>query len=159
MTDGVTNIAGRVCVGSKAPFWTTADDFRSSLTSRPFQGPLACLKGATSGLVRSDRPFQKGRSKHQLKAKNCAPRAGAGDDLQLDGGTLTSCSVARRVQARLPTRHRSLFSILHSHRGQSCKQVFDCFNGGSGCRLVISGGCSFFHAGIVQGKRRAGLAV
>jgi len=27
--------------GSKAPFWTTADDFRSSLTSRPFQ-PCLC---------------------------------------------------------------------------------------------------------------------
>ena len=37
-----------VANGSKAPFWTAADDFRSSLTSRPFQGPLACLKGANT---------------------------------------------------------------------------------------------------------------
>ena len=34
-----------VADGSKAPFCSTTDDFRSSLKSRPFHAPSACLKG------------------------------------------------------------------------------------------------------------------
>src|SRR5712664_1245349 len=40
--------------GSKAPFSRSADHFRSSSVSRPFQSPSTCLKGAKSGLMRAN---------------------------------------------------------------------------------------------------------
>ena len=38
-----------VRVGSEAPFWKSADDFRFAPISRHFQSPSACLKGANNG--------------------------------------------------------------------------------------------------------------
>jgi len=40
--------------GSKAPFWKSANHFRSSPISRPFQCPSACLKGANGGHAGAD---------------------------------------------------------------------------------------------------------
>ncbi len=41
-----------VGIGSEAPFWKSADDFRFAPISRHFQSPSACLKGANIGKSR-----------------------------------------------------------------------------------------------------------